>query len=66
MDPEHIRRRQELAHSYVDYADTKAFVRDIREPKKKEDDAKDAADAEGSDSNQDEEEADEANTEVLE
>jgi hypothetical protein len=53
-DPEHIRRRQELAHSYVDYADTEAFVRDIREPEKKEDDAKDAADAEGSDSSQDE------------
>jgi hypothetical protein len=65
-DLDHIRRRQELAHSYVDYADTKAFVRDIREPEKKEDDAKDAADAEGSDSSQDEEEAEEANTEVLE
>jgi hypothetical protein len=38
-----------LAHSYVDYADTEAFVWDIREPEKKEDDAKDAADAEGSD-----------------
>jgi hypothetical protein len=25
-DPEHIRRRWELAHSYVDYADTDAFV----------------------------------------
>jgi hypothetical protein len=40
-DPEFIQRRQELAHSYVDYADTEAFVWDIREPKKK-DDAKDA------------------------
>jgi hypothetical protein len=50
----------------VDYVDTKAFVRDIREPEKKEDDAKDAANAEGSDSSQDEEEAKEANTEVLE
>jgi hypothetical protein len=65
-DPEHIRRRQELAHSYVDYADTEAFVRDICEPERKEDDAKDAADAEGSDSSQDEEEAEEANTEVPE
>jgi hypothetical protein len=65
-DPEHIWHRQELAHSYVDYADTEAFVRDIREPEKKEDDAKDVADAEGSDSSQDEEEAEEANTEVPE
>jgi hypothetical protein len=65
-DPEHIRRRRELAHSYVDYADTDAIVRDIREPEKKEDDAKVAADAEGSDSSQDEEEAEEADTEVLE
>jgi hypothetical protein len=64
MDPEHIRRQQELAHSYVDYADTEAFVRDIREPEKKEDDAKDAADAEGSDSSQDEEETEEADTNV--
>jgi hypothetical protein len=59
-DPEYIRRRQELAHNYVDYADTKAFVRDIREPEKKED----AADAEGSDSSQDEEEAEDADTEA--
>jgi hypothetical protein len=66
MDPDHIRRRQELAHSYVDYADTEAFVWDIREPGKNEDDAKVAADAEGSDSSQDEEEAEEANTEVPE
>jgi hypothetical protein len=44
-DQEHIRRRRELAHSYVDYADTDAFVRDIREPEKTADDAKDAADA---------------------
>jgi hypothetical protein len=29
-DSEFIRRRQELAHSYVDYADTEVFVRDIR------------------------------------
>jgi hypothetical protein len=63
MDPEHIQHRQELAHSYVDYADTEAFVRDIHESEKKEDDAKDVADAEGSDSSQDEEEADEANAE---
>jgi hypothetical protein len=34
----------------VDYADTDAFVRDIREPEKNEDDAKTSADAEGSDS----------------
>jgi hypothetical protein len=64
--PEHIRRRQELAHIYVDYADTEAFVRDIREPEKTADDAKDAADAEGSDSNQDEEEAEEAGTDAPE
>jgi hypothetical protein len=49
--PEYILCRQELAHSYVDYAETKAFVRDIRVPEKKEDDAKDAADAKGPDSN---------------
>jgi hypothetical protein len=64
-DPEHIRRRRELAHSYVDYADTDAFVRDIREPEKK-DDAKASANAEGSDSSQDEEEAEEADTDVSE
>jgi hypothetical protein len=51
-DAEFIRRRKELAHSYVDYADIEAFVRDIREPEKKDD----AEDAEGSDSSQDEEE----------
>jgi hypothetical protein len=56
IDPEFIRCRKELAHSYVDYADTKAFVRDIREPKKKDD----AEDAEGSDSSQDEEEMEDA------
>jgi hypothetical protein len=66
MDPEHIRHRRELAHSYVDYADTDAFVRDIREPEKTADDAKDAADAEGSDSSQDEEEAEEAGTDAPE
>jgi hypothetical protein len=65
-DPEHIRRRQELAHSYVDYADTEAFVRDIREPEKTADNAKDAADAEGSDSSEDEEETKEADTNVPE
>jgi hypothetical protein len=65
-DPEYIHRRQELAHSYVDYAETEAFVRDIRVPEKKEDDAKDAADTEGSDSSQDEEEAEEADTKVPE
>jgi hypothetical protein len=65
-DLEYIRCRQELAHSYVDYADTEAFVRDIREPEKMADDAKDAADAEGSDSSQDEEEAEEASTDALE
>jgi hypothetical protein len=50
----------------VDYADTDAFVRDIREPEKKEEDVKAAADVEGSDSSQDEEEADAANTDVPE
>jgi hypothetical protein len=65
-DPEYIRHRQELAHSYVDYAETEAFVQDIRVLEKKEDNAKDAADAEGSDSSQDKEEAEEADTEVLE
>jgi hypothetical protein len=65
-DPEYIQRRRELAHSYVDYADTDAFVRDIREPKKKEGDAETAADAEGSDSSQDEEETEEAGTDVPE
>jgi hypothetical protein len=61
-DPEFIRCRQELAHSYLDYADTEAFVRDIREPEKKDD----AEDVEGSDSSQDEEEAKDADTEALE
>jgi hypothetical protein len=46
----------------VDYADTEAFVRDIREPEKKDD----AEDAEGSDSSQDEEEAEDADTEASE
>jgi hypothetical protein len=55
-----------LAHSYVDYADTDAFVRDIREPEKNENDVKGATDAEGSNSSQDEEEAEEADTEVPE
>jgi hypothetical protein len=64
-DPEHIHRRRELAHSYVDYADTDAFVRDIREPEKK-DDAGASADAEGSDSSQDEEETEEADTDAPE
>jgi hypothetical protein len=64
-DPEHIRRRRELAHNYVDYADTDAFVRDIREPEKK-DDATGPADAEGSDSSQDEEETEETGTNVPE
>jgi hypothetical protein len=40
----------------VDYADTEAFIRDIREPEKKDD----AEDAEGSDSSQDEEETEDA------
>jgi hypothetical protein len=65
-DPEHIRHRRELAHSYVDYADTDAFVRDIREPEKKEDNAKGAVDAEGSDSSQDEDETEEADTDAPE
>jgi hypothetical protein len=45
-DPELIRHCQELAHSYVDFTNTEAFVQDIREPEKKDD----AEDAEGSDS----------------
>jgi hypothetical protein len=61
-DLEFIRRRKDLAHSYVDYANTKAFIRDIHEPEKKDD----AEDAEGSDSSQDEEEAEDADTEALE
>jgi hypothetical protein len=60
--PELIRCRQELAHSYVDFADTEAFVRDIREPEKKDD----AEETEGSDSSQDEEEAEDADTEAPE
>jgi hypothetical protein len=56
IDLEFIRCRQGLAHSYVDYADTEVFVRDIREPEKKDD----AEDAEGSDSSQDEEETEDA------
>jgi hypothetical protein len=62
-DPDHIRRRRELAHSYVDYADTDAFVRDIHEPEKIADDTQDA---EGSDSSQDEDEAEEADTDAPE
>jgi hypothetical protein len=42
-DPELIRRRQELAHSYVDFADTEAFVWDICKLEKKDD----AEDVEG-------------------
>jgi hypothetical protein len=61
-DPEFIWRRQELAHRYVDFADTEAFVRDIREPEKKDD----AEDAKGSDSSQDEEEAEAADPEAPE
>jgi hypothetical protein len=61
-DPEFIRCHQELAHSYVDYADTEVFVRDICQPEKKDD----AKDAKGSDSSQDEEEAEDADTEAPE
>jgi hypothetical protein len=64
-DPEHIWRRQELAHSYVDNADTDAFVWDIRELEKK-DDPMASADAEGSNSSQDKEEAEEADTDAPE
>jgi hypothetical protein len=64
-DPEHIKRRRELAHSYVDYANTDKFVRDIREPEKK-DDAGTSVAAEGSDSSQDEEETEEADTDAPE
>jgi hypothetical protein len=62
IDPEFIRRRQELAHSYVDYADTEAFVRDIHELEKNDD----VEDTEGSDSSQDEEQAEDADTEAPE
>jgi hypothetical protein len=55
-DLEFIQCCKELAHSYVDYADTEAFVRDIHEPEKKDD----AEDAKGSDSSQDEEETEDA------
>jgi hypothetical protein len=65
-DPEYVQHRRELAHSYVDYADTDAFVQDIREQEKKEDDAQTAADAEGSDSSQDKEETEEAGTDAPE
>jgi hypothetical protein len=61
-DPEHIRCRQELAHSYVDYANTEAFVRDIHEPEKEAD----AEDTEGLDSSQDEEETEDTNAEAPE
>jgi hypothetical protein len=61
-DPELIRHRQELAHSYVDFTDTEAFVRDIREPEKEDD----AEDVEGSNSSQYEEEAEDADTEAPE
>jgi hypothetical protein len=54
--------RQELAHSYVDYAHTEVFVRDIRKPDK---DA-DAEDAKGSDSSQDEGEAEDADNVGIE
>jgi hypothetical protein len=64
-DPEYIRHHQELAHSYVDYTETEAFVRDIRMPEK-EDNAKDAANAEGFDSSQDEEETEDAHTKAPE
>jgi hypothetical protein len=60
-----FRWRQELAHSYVDYAQTEVFVHDIRGPAK---DA-DAEDAKGSDSIHDEEETEDegnAGTDVLE
>jgi hypothetical protein len=62
IDLEFIWHRQELAHSYVDYADTEVFVRDIRQPEKNDD----AKDVEGSDSSQDEEEAEDADTEAPE
>jgi hypothetical protein len=56
IDPEFIQHRKELAHSYLDYANTKVFIRDIRELEKKDD----PEDAEGSDSSQDEEETEDA------
>jgi hypothetical protein len=62
IDPKLIRRRQELAHSYVDYANTEVFIQDIRELEKKDD----ADDAEGSDSSQDEEETEDAGNSGVE
>jgi hypothetical protein len=57
-----IRRCQELAHSYVDFAHTEIFMRDIHKPAK---DA-DAEDVKGSDSSQDEEETeDEGNAGTI-
>jgi hypothetical protein len=53
LDPAFTRQRQELAHCYVDYAQTDEFMLDIRQPVK---DAN-AANAEGFDSSQDEDEA---------
>jgi hypothetical protein len=64
IDSELIRQREELAHSYVDYAHTKVFVQDIHEPDR---DA-DAEDDEGSNSSQDEEEVEDggnAGTDAL-
>jgi hypothetical protein len=61
-DPELIRRCQELAQSYVDYANTEVFIRDIRELEKKDD----ADDAEGSDSSQDEEETEDVSNADVE
>jgi hypothetical protein len=51
-----------LAHSYVDYTNTKVFIQDIREPEKKDD----ADDAEGSDSSQDEEETEDTSNAAVE
>jgi hypothetical protein len=62
IDPKLIRRRQELAHSYVDYANTEVFVWDIRKPKK----STDTEDTEGYDSSQDEEEGEDVGNAGIE
>jgi hypothetical protein len=61
-DPELIRWRQELAHSYVDYANTEVFIWDIREPEK----GTNTEDAEGSDSSKDEEETEDVGNASVE
>ena len=36
-DPEHKRRRQELAYSYIDFVDVHTFCKDIRAPEEEAD-----------------------------